>query len=214
MSSKKGKQETVVVRPLKIERMQIEVIGRTSLIVNNWSKKSLEDMKNKGKAADTKPRPPRDPEAAFNSSRYLLPDGSDGIPVDAFKAAIVDACRFFKNSKLTKVDLKQSILIHGEMEDSNTAPLEPRKLVRINGEPTMRTDAPRIGMGTTDLRWRAEFWPWSAVLDIEYMPDMIGASALVNIINAAGYGGVGEWRPSAPKSATGTHGMFEVKTDE
>lgn len=198
--------ESVSIRPLRIERISVEIVGRTPLIVHNWDEKAKQEMREKGDPnRPPKKREKRDPEAAYQASRYLLPDGTDGFPAVAFKAAIADAFRFFEGSGVKKVNLKQSVFIVGE---------GPSQLVRINGAPEMREDMVRVGMGATDLRWRAQFWPWSVVLDIEHMPSMIGAEALVNIINAAGYGGVGEWRPSAPKSATGSYGMFEVKTEE
>jgi hypothetical protein len=196
--------QAIVVNPLAIERISIEVVGRTPLIVHNWDEKAKEEMRSKGDPNKApKKREKRDPEAAFQASRYILPDGADGFPAVAFKAAIADAFRFFEGSGLKKVNLKQSVFIKGE---------GPKQLVRINGEPEIREDMVRVGMGTTDLRWRAQYWPWSVVLHIEFMPSMIGADALVNLIEAAGYGGVGEWRPSAPKSATGNYGMFEVKS--
>ena len=195
----------LTIQPIQISRIKVEVVGRTPLIVHNWDEKAKEEMRSKGdpNVTPTK-RGKRDPEAAYNASRYHLPDGSDGFPAVAFKAAIADAFRFFEGSGIKKVNLKQSIFVRGE---------GPQQYIPIIGEPEMREDMVRVGMGTTDLRWRAQYWPWSVVLDIEYMPSMIGAEALVNLINAAGYGGVGEWRPSAPKSATGSYGMFEVKTD-
>lgn len=206
-------EATLTVRPLPIERISVEVVGRTPLIVHNWDRKAIIDMENQGDPnMAPKKRGKRDPEAAFMASRYFLPDGTDGFPAVAFKSAIADAFRFFEGSGVKKVNLKQSVFIVGEMEDPATAARSPQQLVRINGEAKIREDCVRISMVKTDLRWRAQFWPWSAVLPVEYMPSMIGPEALVNIINAAGYGGVGEWRPSAPKSSTGSYGMFEVKT--
>jgi len=195
---------SITVRPLKIERMKVEIVGRTPLIVHNWSEKSRAILAGDEPKVQAKKRPPRceSREHDYEASRYRLEDGSDGFPAVAFKAAIADAFRFFEGSGIKKVNLKQSVFVRGE---------GPAQLVRIVGEPEMREDVVRIGMAQTDLRWRAQYWPWSVVLDIEYMPSMIGAEALVNIINAAGYGGVGEYRPSSPKSATGSYGMFEVK---
>lgn len=198
--------DTITIHPLQIARIKVEIVGRTPLIVHNWDEKAKEEMRSKGDPNKApKKREKRDPEAAFQASRYLLPDGTDGFPAVGFKAAIADSFRFFEGSGIKKVNLKQSIFIKGE---------GATQLVRIEGTPEIREDMVRVGMGATDLRWRAQFWPWSATLDIEYMPAMVGPEALINLINAAGYGGVGEWRPSAPKSATGSYGMFEVKTND
>lgn len=199
--------EALTIRPLQIDRMQIEVVGRTPLIVHNWDEKARRSLSGEEPKMQAKKRPPRyeSREHDFETSRYRLSDGSDGFPAVAFKAAIADAFRFFEGSGIKKVNLKQSVFIRGE---------GPQQLVRIVGTPEIREDVVRVGMVQTDLRWRAQYWPWSVMLDVEYMPGMVSPETLVNLINAAGFGGVGEWRPSAPKSATGSYGMFEVKTDE
>lgn len=198
--------DVISIKPLAIERISLTLVGRTPLIVHNWDEKAREQMRSKGdpNKAPAK-REKRDSQAAYNASRYIMEDGSDGFPAVAFKSAIADAFRFFEGSGIKKVNLKQSVFIKGE---------GPQQLVRIDGKPEIREDCVRVGQGSTDLRWRAQYWPWSVTLDIEYMPGMIGPEALVNIINAAGFGGVGEWRPSAPKSATGSYGMFEVYAEE
>jgi hypothetical protein len=83
------------------------------------------------------------------------------------------------------------------------------QLVRIIAdEPRMREDVVRVGMGTADLRYRAEYWPWRAELVINFVPAMLSAESVIAIVDAAGLGGVGEWRPS--KAKTGLYGTFEV----
>jgi len=34
--------------------------------------------------------------------------------------------------------------------------------------------------------------------------------SILALADAAGVGGIGEWRPTSPKSATGSYGTFEV----
>ena len=43
---------------------------------------------------------------------------------------------------------------------------------------------------------------------------MIDEASVIALVDAAGMGGVGEWRPSAPKSATGSYGQFRVASGE
>ena len=66
--------------------------------------------------------------------------------------------------------------------------------------------------GVADLRYRYSFFPWSADLRIRFLPSVLTQDSVLALLDAAGYGGVGDWRPSAPKSATGTFGQFEVVT--
>ena len=82
-------------------------------------------------------------------------------------------------------------------------------LVEIHSDaPTMREDMVKIGMGTADLRYRAQFDNWYADLNITY--NASGEFTLENIINAINAGGfacgVGEWRPERD----GQFGMFHV----
>jgi hypothetical protein len=103
---------------------------------------------------------------------------------------------------VTQVGLKQTILVEGEGNE---------QLVPIEfGEITMREDTPRNASGVADLRYRAQYWPWSAVLKVRTIAGQIDEASLVALVDAAGVGGVGEWRPTSPKSATGTYGTFEI----
>jgi hypothetical protein len=67
---------------------------------------------------------------------------------------------------------------------------------RIDGEPNMREDMVRVGMGTADIRYRGEFKSVARhVADfVQRERDLI--EQIVNLFNIAGFGvGVGEWRP-------------------
>ena len=71
----------------------------------------------------------------------------------------------------------------------------------------------RIGMGTANLRHRAMFPEWKAILPITFLPSHVSRETVLALVDAAGMGGVGEWRPSAPKSSTGTFGQFTLIDD-
>jgi len=72
----------------------------------------------------------------------------------------------------------------------------------------MRTDRVTIGMGTTDIRYRAEFKEWSADVPIVFNEGVISLEQLVNLFKIAGFGvGVGEWRPERD----GIHGTWDVE---
>lgn len=86
----------------------------------------------------------------------------------------------------------------------------PEQLVPIDGDITMREDTPRNANGQPDLRYRNQVSGWSATLRITFLASKINAESIVALVNAAGVGGVGDWRPSSPKSSTGTYGTWEV----
>ena len=67
----------------------------------------------------------------------------------------------------------------------------------------------RIGMGSADLRYRAQFneWYMEMILEFndggEYTLDQI-----INVINAGGFGvGIGEWRPEKD----GNFGRYHIE---
>lgn len=189
---------------IKLERVQneqaiVDIKGLTPLIVHNWSHKAREMLP--GGANHKKGRRKEahaTPDEEYMASRYLLPDGSDGFPARAFKSAMVDS--YFLFDSLKKVQLRRLVFVHGE---------GPEQLVRIEGEPVHRQDVVRIGMGTANLRHRAMYEDWGAQLAISFNPVMLSRDSIVALLEAAGQGGVGEWRPTAPK-AIGDFGRFQV----
>lgn len=185
-----------------IERaiISIGIEGASPLIPHKWSEKSLRMMReaqsgSKARAKHTAKIPEEEAEGAL----YRLPDGTPGMPATAFKAAIAGAARLFQGVTMTA--LKAAIFVHGD---------GPDQLVPIEGEMTLREDTPRNATGVADLRYRYSFWPWRAELQVEFLTAVIDKESVVALVDAAGNGGVGDWRPSAPKSLTGTFGRFRV----
>lgn len=181
----------------------IPILGVTPLIMHAWSEKALNMMREKQAGNRSRKKlDPKVPEEEAEAATYRLPDGRAGMPATAFKSAVVGASRLFDG--LTLVETKQLLFIEGEGVD---------QLVAIDGDSYIREDTPRIGMGTTDLRYRPCFPEWKAALKVTFVPQRIDLESILNLVNAAGLGGIGEWRPSAPKSLTGTFGRFEVDAD-
>jgi hypothetical protein len=237
-SSEEEFTQPKIVQLRRIEDLVLaaDIEGVTPVIPHRWSEKSLRMMRDKQMSATSAPRArkePKNPEEEAHDSCYWLTVvkaeqgyvtvsetgdgriyGSDGIyyeglpvetkgaiPATAFKAAMVGACRFYEGITMTQAKL----LFYVEGEG-------PDQLVPIEGEPVMREDTPRNSGGTADLRYRMQFWPWSARLLIHFLPSMIGPDSVYALLDAAGKGGVGDWRPSSPKSATGTYGQFRLVT--
>lgn len=194
--------KAIELTPLRTAVAVITIEGVTPLIVNRWSEKAREMMNAAQQGRARVKKPPKDPEADFQASRYLLPDGRDAFPARAFKAAMVNACSQFDG--ITKVLTKQAIFIGG---------IGPDMLIPIEGEVSMREDQVRNATGVADVRFRAQISNWVATLNITYVSSALSQSTIVSLLDAAGFGGVGDWRPSAPKSASGTYGMFKVRRD-
>lgn len=193
-------QATVAAINLKrIERHTIDVpiVGTSPLIVHRFDEKAKEMMLLAQQTKTRKRKDAKDPAADYERSMYRMLDGGHGFPAVGFKAAMVDSARLFDGVKMT--ELRAALHVVGE---------GPEQLVRITGQPRMREDNVRVGMGTADLRYRAEYSPWSAVLTVVFIPSLISAESVVSIIDAGGMGGIGEWRPS--KAKTGLYGTFQV----
>lgn len=212
--AKTAKKENVGIElpKLKIQIMDVTIIGDEPLIVHSWSVKSKRNMLDVQMKVAQPAKAAKDPMQDFRESLYELPDGGYGFPAVGFKAAAVMACT--STGGVTKVAARQAFHVLGEgvdIEGAFPGTMKRESLVRVQGgEPRMREDMVRIGMGTADLRYRGEFWPWHAMLTIRHNANVLSAQQIVNLINTAGFGvGVGEWRPERD----GAYGMFHVATE-
>lgn len=202
-----AKESTGPIQLVDLQRITFEVpiVGTAPLITQRWSEKARRMLLESQQSSTRKKREAKNPDELFNAARYRLPDGRDGVPATAFKAAIVHAARLFDG--VTQVALRQSILVLGDDRDTRGD-----ALVAVEyGNLTMREDTPRNATGVPDLRYRPQYWPWSAIIRVQTIEGQIKDEvSVLRLVNAAGLGGVGEWRPTSPKSATGTYGTFEV----
>lgn len=191
--TQESKEEVISIPQIEVERMTIKVIGDSPLIVNRWSEKAKKQILDKQMKVAKKGREAKDPQKDFEESLYHYPDGGFGFPSIAFKCAAVDACRFTDGTKMTVA--RGAFHVEGE-------------LVKIDGDkPQPREDMVRVGMGTADIRYRAEFTKWSAMIPIAYNKHALSKEQIINLFNLAGFGvGVGEWRPEK----NGQHGRFHV----
>lgn len=184
----------LVIPAVNIRQMRITVIGDSPLICHRFSAKASQEMLDKQMKKAKQAKAAKDPEQLFKDSLYPVADkpGVYGFPAIAFKAAAVDACTHIDGMK--KTFARGAFHIIGD-------------LVEIDGTPTPRQDTVRIGMGTSDIRFRGEFTTWKATFLIRYNSLAIQPEQIVNMVNVGGFSiGVGEWRPQRD----GSMGMFHV----
>lgn len=198
--------------PLRIGLMEVTLIGDSPLVVHSWSSKSKKEMLDKQLKRAKGPREAKNPKSDFEESMYRLADGGHGFPSVAFKNSAVTAGTSV--SGITKIAARQAFHIMGEDVDINGAfvgSVSRVNLVRIEGcEPQMREDAVRVGMGTADLRYRAEYPTWHARILVRFNENVLSPSQILNLLNTAGFAvGVGEWRPEK----NGQHGTYHVATE-
>jgi hypothetical protein len=192
------------------ETIRVPILGTSPLIIHRFSEKAKRQMLGASQGRQT-PKQPKDPKAEYEAAFYRLdrqtPSGERyGIPAAAFKQATVGAARFYGKA-VTMTALKQFIFVRGEMGSDG------RQLVEIlqgtKDGPRMREDVVKVGRGT-DLRYRPEFWPWRATLDVCYFASVLTRGSVLSLIDAGGTAvGVGEWRPEND----GEFGCYRVDPD-
>lgn len=188
-----GGQLSIEIPSIEIGRIEIKIVGDSPLITHKWSEKAKKQMLDKQMKVASAGREVKDPERDFQDSIYHHPDGGYGFPSVAFKNAAVSACRFTDGTKMTVA--RGAFHVEGEF-------------VKIDGgEPVPREDMVRVGMGTADIRYRAEFTNWVAMIRVSFNKRSLSAEQIINLFSLAGFGvGVGEWRPEK----NGQFGRFHV----
>ena len=226
MATKKTSTEVITIKPVEKVTAEITIVGESPLIVHAWSEKAKKEIldaqqgKKKGKKSDR-----RNPVEDFIRSLYWLdgmpeiPDGADeeecerifldavskgarfGFPAVAIKKAAVSAA-YRQGYTKDKVSANGTFWLNG-VDDPEFVVIESDE------PPVMREDMVKIGMGTADLRYRAEFKNWKARCRISYIKDgILSAENIINMINLGGFCcGLGEWR----SEKGGISGAFRVQ---
>lgn len=201
--------QTVILRSELLASMPVLLVGTAPLIVNNWSKKAIDQIRDKQTKQARSVRVAKDPDADFEGAKYRAADGWEGVPAHGLKGAFTEGARFVGGSKdLNMTILKAALRVVADCPTTN--------LVRLySPEPArMREDKVRVGAGmakTVDLRYRPEYWPWFLKITVQFPSVMFSAQQIADLIRAAGaFNGFCEWRPGAPISRTGSFGTFEI----
>lgn len=192
---------TVEVVDFSIKEVVIPITGISPLIVHAWSQKSIKMIADKqaGKAKNKK-HEIRDPEDDYEQAKHKSPLGFEGYPAAGFKAAMV---RGAKMIGMVMKDTQTAFFIKADCEET--------QLVKINGTCRMRTDMVRVGMGSSDIRYRPEYPEWTASLTVEFNAGVLSPDQIYQLVKAAGYGcGIGEMRPEKGKF---NYGRFKLTNE-
>ncbi len=200
---KKTTNEPIVIQRIGRAMCEIRIEGTAPLIVNRFAAKARQMMLDKQMGKKTV-REAKNPDELYEASLYPMSGERYGFPSTGFKASIVDAARYFKGTT-TMTELQRIIFVPGE---------PPELLVEIDGVPKMREDPVRNATGVADIRFRGEFWPWAVTLTVVYVRQTLRVDSVVALVDAAGIGGIGEWRPSSKQSKSGMFGTFKVVDDQ
>ena len=217
MATKKTENAVAVeIKALDIKKVNIRIVGDSPLIVHAWSEKAKRQMlEAQMKVTKTKGKPIRDPYADFIGSLYWLTEQPEATP-EAFEEAVKAGAKWgFPASAIKQAGNSAAYRLgwvknQMELRGAYFLSSEYGEMAEIKGSiPEMREDMVRVGMGTADLRYRAEFKEWHMDLTLEYNASSnLTLEQILNCVNAGGYScGLGEWRPEKD----GIFGRFHVE---
>jgi hypothetical protein len=200
-----------IVKAIEIPRLEehhavAQVRGLSPLIVHRFTEKARKQMEDKqtGKASGGKQL--REPEKEARDAAYVVPgqerasDGTAGkycVPAAAFKHAFLyGVAQLDDKTKFPKSRATGWFMV------ADDPILEFESMV-------FRSDVGRIAGGTPQHVYRPQFNEWGCQLIFTY--NTISLEQAVALLDRGGrQGGIGDWRPSAPKNKTGSFGRFEV----
>lgn len=208
MSKKTTATENVTITAPKIHTAEFKIVGTAPYIQLRFSEKAMNAMREKmelgSQAAKKKARDARNFDEDFEQAKHISDEGWPGIPASAFRNAMISACRLV-GFKMTLAKLSVFVLPDG-FDKVDGVPL-----IKIDGTPEPHIMHARNATGVCDLRVRAKFWPWSAVVRVQYDADQFSATDAANLMNRVGTQvGIGEGRPDSKMSAGMGWGTFKL----
>lgn len=231
MTKKAESQSIITIKPIKLQKARITLVGDTPLIIHSWSEKAKKEMlaaQQKTKK-DKKAMDIRDPFAEFMDACYwITPEPEEKTP-EAFEKAIAEGAKFgFKTIAVKLAALSacyragiipnqtgmKSCFYINAVDGVYHETGEELAVIRSDDPPICREDMVRIGgmNKTADLRYRPAFKNWK----IDLMVTLIDVGtftmeSIINAINLGGYmNGIGEWR----MERDGDFGRFHVELTE
>ena len=199
-----AKSAEIEVQEIRRERLTVNVIGRTPIIMNRLSEKTLHELlmpTGRKNAAQKASSLKHDPMSEFRSSPHRLTEGPTllAMPSTAFKGALRSAAIDVPGA--AKSQIGRLTFIEGEYVAIYGVP-------QVLMSPVRSADINR----TPDLRTRCVVPRWAATIHVHFASSIIKAPSIVNLLTQAGLTiGVGDWRP---EKGSGTFGQFDIGMDD
>lgn len=196
---------SIEIPQINFRQAILHVAGISPLICHRWSEKAaraIEDAQT-GKAKQQKAA--RVPAEEFISAAYILPGkeaepdwepGKYFFPASAFKHAFLyGVAQIADTKRLPKTQATGWVF-----PDADPI-LEFERC-------ELRTDITRNPVQPV---YRPYFFDWGCDLHVSYNDRTITLEQVVSLFDLGGFsGGIGEWRPSAPKNKSGSFGRFRI----
>lgn len=199
----------ITISPPKWAEAKFRIVGNAPLMIAKFSTKSKNQIHEKhvagSHAAGKKPkRESKDFKALYEAAKYVSREGWCGINALSFKNALIGACRTV-DFKMVMAKLTLRVLADGYDRDDGTP------LVKIvKGQPQYDERPARNASGGADLRARPRWDEWECVVRIKYDTEFFSLQDVASLLMRAGYGGVGEGRPSSKNSSGMDFGTFDI----
>ena len=213
MTKKKETEKEVTLQPIKIKEVEITIVGKTPLIVNNFNEKSRRQILD-AQMKKTKGKETRNPIEDGMRALYWLTPMPDEFTQEAFDKALKEGARFGFPAKGIKASTVSGAYRNKMTPDKVSlqgAFLIPEELIEIKyDELIIREDYVRIARGGTDVRFRPEFRNWSMTFKMEYNENAYSLEQILNFINIGGFScGLGEMRVEKGDN----YGSYYVKAE-
>lgn len=206
--------EKVELKPMQIEKVIVKVVGDTPLIVHNFDEKTKRMMLEKQMKKAETPREAKNPVEDFMRSLHWLTEMPTEFTEEAFQKALDEGAKFGFPSiglKASAVSGAYRCKLSKDKVSLNGGFHIDTEYIEIKGTPRIREDAVRIFGGVADIRYRAEFPEWYAIVELKYNTALYSLEQIINFLNVGGFSvGIGEWRPEKG----GHYGSFHIETAE
>jgi hypothetical protein len=185
LSTRTQKPQRLVISPPNYKTAVFRIIGTKPLVMHRFSAKVQKEMEEKqmkgGPATKERKRKPKDFKLEYKESMHISKEGWHGIPVTAFRNAMVSACRLV-SFKMTIAKLAVEVEGDGYDIEENTP------LVKIiKGKPFMHKGPVRNANGQPDIRARAMWNPgWEADVRVRYDADQFTLEDVANLMMRVG----------------------------
>jgi hypothetical protein len=233
--------DVVRVPAIKLQRLHITTAPLSPYLSNAFPLEEQEKLEARNASVEKTRQPKKaiDPEKAFLATLRPLPGtevvvqrerpgtgykagekiavpkgGAFGVPVSAFKGALVRAAGNIGDKKTLSMVVTKAALHIVEPEDgSGLIPIHDAQ----TGKPAVayfnRTTCRNQTTGGAILVYTGQFRRWSCVFDVEFDANVLTPLDVVTLIENAGFGvGIGGHRPEGPGGGkTGSFGRFCVK---
>ena len=211
---KKETEKEITLQPIQIKEVEITIIGKTPLIVNNFNEKSKRQILD-AQMKKPKEKEVRNPVEDGMRALYWLTPMPEEFTDESFAKALEEGARFGFPAKGIKASIVSGAYRNKMTPDKVSlqgAFLIPDELIEIKyDELIIREDYVRIARGGTDVRFRPEFKNWTMTFKMQYNENAYSLEQLINFINLGGFScGLGEMRVEKGDN----YGSYYVKTEE